>query len=126
MASLIETTVERHLDSYLKSSEFNGWLRQRVKWTLQGFEEGYDLKDRERFTETVAARIRAKIKRPTRLLWWRVWWLPLKWDECRKIAENVVTDFLRNEGIKFGDPNFHWADGHDIADEEMSYWEARS
>ena len=123
MTSLIEAKVERHLSAYLDSQDFKSWFSRRIKWTVQGFEAGFDLKDRERFTETVAARIRAKSKRSTTILWWTVWWLPMKWHECRRHAEQIVTDWLRDEGIKFGDPNFYWGDGHAIADEEMSYWE---
>lgn len=123
MSSLFTQTVERHVDNYLASPEFKSWFGIRVKWAIQGFHDGFDMKDRERFTATVAKRVRQKARRPIHWLGRRVWRAryPIQW--CADQAEQMVTAFIRDSRIKFGDPDFDWKDGHDIADEEMSQWE---
>jgi len=124
MASLLDMHIEQSLDRYLKSEGFKSWLGLRVKWMVQGFEPGFDLKDRERFTETVAKRIHDKARRPVYLFGYRIWRKRESWEFCRREAERIVTDFLRDDRIKFGDPRYFWTDGIDLADEDMSYWEA--
>lgn len=125
MADLIARAVNAHLEVYTRSPEFKAMLTRLVKWGVQGFERGYDASARKAFTASVAARIYAKARSHRVVLLglplWRVRY-PYEWCEDR--AEEIVTEWLRDERIKFGDRRFDWSDGNDIADEEMSYWEA--
>jgi hypothetical protein len=121
--SLFDVRVRETLDRYFASPEFKDWLRLRVKWSMQGFEPGYEIRDRERFTETVARRIRQKARCPVCLMGHRIWRARLPWAQCRWHAELIVTEFLKDDRIKFGDPRFDWTDGAELADTDMSYWE---
>lgn len=123
MASLFDIHVRNTLERYVTSSDFKSWLRDRVKWQVQGFEPGFNAEDRERFTATVAARIRKKARRPIYLFGVRIWRAPERMNVCASEAERIVTDFLRDERIQFGDPQYYWDDGADLADADMEYWE---
>ncbi len=108
---------------YLSSDEFRSDMRLWTGWAIQGFEHGFKFADRERFTATVAARIHDKARNPVMLFGRRVWRKRMDPAGCAKIAEQIVTDFLKEERIKFGDPRYHWGDGIDLADADMDYWE---
>lgn len=120
--SLLERKVAGYLDGYLAPDEFRSFLSKRIRWAVQGFTPGFDMDDRERFTRTVERRLFWRSRRwiewgAVRFRWFRTA------ADCAADAEVIVTEFLRDSRIKFGDPDFWWADGHDIADEVMSYYE---
>jgi hypothetical protein len=122
--SLLELHVQRVLGDYLRSPEFKAHIAKCVRWGLQGFASGYAFEDRERFTKTVAKRLRKRARRPIYFMGRRIWWARETWAFCSKEAERIVTEFLRGEKIKFGDPRFDWNCGADLADTDMDYWEA--
>lgn len=129
-SSLLDMKIRETCDRiFAEGVAEGGWLRERirkhVRWAVQGFEPGFGFEQRQAFTATVAERIHEKaVKRRFRLFGVRLWdaRYPMEW--CEKHAEEIVANWLSEERIKFGDPRFDWADGRDIADEEMSYWEA--
>lgn len=120
----ISNKVKTTLDAYFAGPKFKSWLSTRIKWTIQGFEPGYDMKDREAFTATVASRIYQKARRPVYLFGYRIWRRRERPEWCAEQAERIVTEFIRGEKVKFGDPAYDWKDGSDLADDDMSYWEA--
>lgn len=129
MTSLFDQAIKDGCDrAFAKMTAPDGWLTRRlrrdVKWILQGFEPGYGTRQREAFTATVANRIHEKARKRLVVCGIRLWRVryPLEW--CATEAERIVSDWLDDEHIKFGDPAFHWADGQELADEDMSYWEA--
>jgi len=119
----IASKVKSTLDAHFASPQFKAWLRTRIKWAVQGFEPGYDMKQRQEFTATVADRIYEKARRPVYLFGYRIWRARESREWCAKQAERIVTDFIRDEKVKFGHPDYSWRDGSDLADEDMSYWE---
>uniref|UniRef100_UPI0035C9EE10 hypothetical protein n=1 Tax=uncultured Sphingomonas sp. TaxID=158754 RepID=UPI0035C9EE10 len=119
----VETVATDAVRSYLASDRFKALVRRCAAWAVQGLEPGYKFADREAFTKTVADRIHEKAREPVRLFGQRIWRKRMDPAECGKIAEQIVTDFLRGERIKFGDPRYDWSDGQDLADEDMQYWE---
>lgn len=128
MSDLIEQAARRigekaALD-FLASDKFRAMLSMHVKWALEGFAPGFGLKDRRVFTETVAQRIKEKARDPVRILGMTIWHKPPPDDFCAKTAEEIVSNFLRQESIEFGDPAYDWSEGSDLADEEMHHWEA--
>lgn len=45
-----------------------------------------------------------------------------------EMARSIYIDFLRSEGVKFGDPAYGWGpdDAKALVDEEVQHWEARA
>ena len=123
--SLFELAIRNHVRDFMASDEFKSFIRTRMCWALQGYEPGFGGDQREAFTATVAKRIRSKARSHRVRLFGLPLWLaryPIEW--CEERAEQMVTDFLKDNRIKFGDPRFDWSDGDAVADEEMSYWES--
>jgi hypothetical protein len=123
MTSLLDLHIQNTIDRYFASAGFKDWLSRRVGWAMQGLEPGFKLADREAFTTTVALRIREKARRPIYFIGFRIWRARYSMDFCDREAERIVTEFLRNDGIKFGDPAYYWGDGAALADADMEYWE---
>lgn len=127
MSSLInqwaEKVAEEAVKDYFNSREFKEQISRHVKWAVQGFDHGFSIKHREEFTRTIAERIHQKSRIPVYLWGYRIWRSRMPVAECAVEAERIVTDFLRDEGIKFGDPRFYWGDGVELADADMDYWE---
>jgi hypothetical protein len=121
----IRETVNRVFD---EATAEGGWLRELIRkhvaWHMQGFEPGYSFADRERFTESVAERIQEKgVRRRVRLFGLKLWDVRYSIEWCRGYANGLVTEWLKDERIKFGDQRFYWDDGKDIADEDLDHWE---
>jgi hypothetical protein len=124
MADLIARAVNAHLDVYTRSPEFRSLLTRLVRWGAQGYECGFGPKERRAFTASVAGRIREKARSGhIRLFGVSLWKTRYPYEWCEERAEAIVTEWLRDERMKFGDPRFYWSDGIAIADEEMSNWE---
>lgn len=128
-SSLFDRAIERACeDAFAKSIAPGGWLRERLRlyvgWTVWGFAPGFGLKERESFTETVANRIYERARKRVKFLGARLWRVPYSEEWCAEEAERIVTEWLKDERIKFGDDRYDWTDGHELADEDMSYWEA--
>lgn len=120
--SLLDITIRRKVEKTMPGIIESDWFRKRLRWAIEGFEPGYRMKDRERFTKTVARRLFWKSRTrktigPVTFRWFR------DWRGCEAEAEQIVTEWLRDERMKFGDDRFFWGDGHDLADEVMSYYE---
>lgn len=120
----IERVAGQAARDYLHSDGFKAQLRKHIRWTREGFAPGYKLADRERFTATVADRIDRFARRRVRLFGIPLWKAKMDRAWVEDQAEQMVTEFLKDSDIQFCDPDFHWDDGHEIADENMSYWEA--
>lgn len=129
MVSRLDMRIQEIVEAKLaRDLGQGGWLRERirkhVRWIVQGFEPNYDLKEREAFTASVADRIYAKARRRLTIFGIPLWLIRERREWCEEEAEEMVTRFLESERIKFGDDRYCWDDGSDIADDEMSYWEA--
>jgi hypothetical protein len=125
MTTLLDLRIERTIDRYFASPEFKAKQRRWVRYIVQGFADGYKIADREAFTQTVADRIHARARSGSfKLFGVKLWKYRYSKAWCLEQAERIVTEWLRDEGIKFGDPRFFWGNGTAIADEEMSHWEA--
>ena len=127
--SWLDREIARVCDkTFAEATAPGGWLREQIalhiRWHMHGFEPGFGLKERQEFTASVAGRLRARARDRVRLFGIPLWARrrPEAW--CADMAESVVTNFLESDRIKFGDPRYDWSDGCDLADEEMSYWEA--
>lgn len=122
--SWIERTAEGAVRDYFNGDAFKAMLAKHVRWAVQGYEPGFGPKEREQFTQTVADYIHDHARRPIYLFGIRIWRArePMEW--CLEHAEVIVTEFLKASRIKFGDPQFYWEEGHELAAEDMSYWEA--
>lgn len=119
----IERISEDAVRSYFQSAEFKGMIRKHVRWAIQGYEPGFGSKDRQAFTESVAAYIRRHARNPVYLFGVRVWRKPPALEFCATEAERIVTDFLASEKVQFGDARYEWLDGADLAEADMDYWE---
>lgn len=129
MASLFDQRVaevcSRVVDEALAPG---GWLREQirrhVRWTQWGFANGTAIRHREAFTKSVAARIHEMGRAGrVRFLGIPLWTYRYPEEWCAKKADEVVTNWLADEKMKFGTRGFDWIDGRDIADDEMSNWE---
>ena len=129
MPSLFDLAVERTCDKVIAEAMApKGWLRlqitRHIRWYKQGFEPGYSLRHRAAFTKTVADRIydRGRAGR-YHFLGIPLWTYRYTPGWCAEHADLIVSEWLTSDKIKFGDPDFHWDDGHAVADEDMSNWE---
>lgn len=129
MSSLVDRKIAEIGDRVWREiTSPGGWLYEQIKrhlrWEHEGFEPGYKLKHREAFTATVADRIEQKARRRKRLFGLPLWLEPYPRPWCEIEADRIVSDWMKTERIKFGDARYHWFDGHELADDDMSYWEA--
>lgn len=124
LKSYAESIGAQAARDYLASPEFEEQLRRHVRWAMQGYEPGFSMKDRERFTQTVADRIHEKARNPVYLFGLRIWRRKPDRKWCWQTADGIVEAFLDSEKIKFGDPRFYWGDGVELADNDMEYWES--
>lgn len=120
----IERVAGQAVRDYLHSDGFKARLRKHMRWMREGLAPGYRLVDREKFTATVADRIDRFARRRVHLFGIRLWKAKMDRAWVEDQAEQMVTEFLKDSRIRFGEPGFFWGNGHDIADENMSYWEA--
>jgi hypothetical protein len=128
MSSLFDSWIKfvatNSVAAHVGSLAFKAQVAKHVRWSLQGFEAGFGFKRREAFTLTVARRLHEKAREPVYLFGRRIWRRRMSWEWCEAEAENIVSNWLTDERIKFGDANYHWDNGVEIADADMEYWEA--
>jgi hypothetical protein len=129
MATLLDLAIKDSVDrAFAKALAPEGWLRNQirlhVRWVVWGFVPPFDIKHRAAFTATVAERIHERARKRLRLFGLSLWRVryPMEW--CAAEAEDIVTEWLKSDRIKFGDARYCWDDGRDVADEAMSYWDA--
>jgi len=128
MASLVDRKIAEIADrAWREITSPGGWLFEQIKlharWVKQGFEPGYGIAQRAAFTASVADRVERKARRRKRIFGLPLWLEPYPRAWCEEEAERIVTDWLGAERIKFGDARYYWNNGHELADEDMSYWE---
>lgn len=129
MASLVDREIARVCDKVWNDiTAPGGWLREQltrhVRWSQWGFDNGTGIRHREAFTKSVAARLFEKGRAGRhRFLGIPLWTYRYTEEWCAKKADEIVTNWLADEKMKFGARGFDWIDGTDIADEEMSNWE---